>query len=107
MEEFIAPHTDLTGKTVYVLTYVHKHGQDVSVYASREGAAHGLADICRLWWEEGIDRGVIPPESIDSYPEHADGLDDPTVVGAYFHYQGQWKYGEPETWEIDEVAVQP
>jgi len=72
---------------VYILTYTHKHGGDVSAYRTREGAfnaAYGLA-CARVeeWDQEGACR------------LHFESLEDPEAQVDYFHeIEREMSYGE-------------
>jgi hypothetical protein len=52
---------------VYVFVFEHRHGRDVSAYASEELAVAEGARIAREWWEEARERDpslpVKPPTS--------------------------------------------
>lgn len=75
-------------KTVFVLWYTHKNGDDIYTYATEEGARHAMADICRLYWSE-LDPGYLPelPAGQTWYlPATADSLSDDEVLRLYFTY---------------------
>lgn len=84
------PVCDLDGngpEKVWTLTYTHKHGSDVGVYKSYEGAfnaAHGLAcERVEEWDEEGSCR------------LHFESLEDRDAQLDYFHeIEGEMSYGE-------------
>lgn len=48
---------------VHVLTYTHRHGEDVSVYASEAVAQKSIADIVDTYWDE-----LFPNVELDSVP---------------------------------------
>ena len=62
-------------RPVHVVIYEHRHGMDVSAYASHVEAYAAVADIARTWWQERADR---------SAPDDCSGLSDEEVVEAYF-----------------------
>ena len=39
---------------VYVLVIDHRHGSDVSVYATQEAAAASIEAYCREWWAQEV-----------------------------------------------------
>jgi hypothetical protein len=78
---------------VYVLLYSHRHGDDISVYASYDLARAGLAGICREWWNDAR-------AGDDSFPASPDGLSDDEVIARYFNAMDS-----TESWEITEAAV--
>jgi hypothetical protein len=73
---------------VYILTYEHKHGSDVSAYRTRQGAiraAYGLAysRVEEDRWEDGDARAKF------------DAIDDFEEALAYFHeVELEWNYSE-------------
>lgn len=82
---------------VFTLTYTHKHGSDVGVYKTREGAdaaAYGLAcERVEEWDEEGACR--LHFESLEDRDEQMD----------YFHeIEGEMSCGE--LLEINETELQ-
>lgn len=66
-----------TPQRVYVVRYWHKHGDDITVYATEEAAAAGVAEIAREWWDDAVGR-------VDDFPETPDGLTDREVTELYF-----------------------
>lgn len=62
-------------QTVYVTTFEHKHGRDVSVYATADLAEMERQRIAADWWEEelsGADMPEDPRQAADSYFESVD-----------------------------------
>lgn len=62
---------------VWVLDYAHKHGSDVSAYATEEAARSAAAQIARYFWADEAPRC---PEM----PSTPDGLSDEDVTRIYF-----------------------
>lgn len=79
--------------TIFVLTISHRHGGDIYVHQTREGAERNLEGYCRMWWEEAAwndeDDGEDPAE-----PE------DPTeLITRYFSLM------EDESYSIEEEPL--
>ncbi len=74
--------------TVFVLTYTHKHGTDISLYNSEQHAQDAAADLARLYWDGRSDRTA---------PDAADGLSGDALIAAYFDEDGA---GNGETFAI-------
>jgi hypothetical protein len=53
--------------TVWVLQIEHKHGDDISVYASEEAALNAVGEYVRTWWNDMLVDGIelSMPESRD------------------------------------------
>jgi hypothetical protein len=74
----------IIGTEVWVLETSDRHGQDVSVYASHEGAYAALADIASEGWNE-------VPASADM-PESPDGLSEQEMVEIYYRNRADEDY---------------
>lgn len=96
-DQRILPHSDLAGTTVYVLRYWHRHGSDITVHASREGADAQIAGYVREWWVS---------ERYGNMPETPDLLSDDAAVQMYFDAQNDYA-SEPEGYEIHDGPVRP
>jgi hypothetical protein len=79
---------------VYVLTYSHKHGDDVTLHADEGGAEHAIAEIARSYWGDVA-------ALYDDMPATPDGLTDKQVTETYFDY-----YGAFESYSIELRPVQ-
>ena len=55
-------HTNI--RSAWVLLINHKHGQNISVHATEEGAQQALHAYCRDWWDEGIIEQYGKPEDL-------------------------------------------
>ncbi|PWT72132.1 MAG: hypothetical protein C5B60_09900 [Chloroflexi bacterium] len=55
--------------TVYVLQYVHKHGEDISVYASESAAYRAVQEIAERWWEKEMPEGRAMPSDREKMAE--------------------------------------
>lgn len=59
-------------QTVYVLIIEHRHGTNVDVSASQQGALDALADYVNQWWEHEMPGKAVPSnagEAIEQYFE--------------------------------------
>lgn len=65
----------LAAKRVHVVIYEHRHGQDVTVHATPEGAERRKVGLAREYWDEVAGRDGCP----ETAPE-----DDAEAVGLYF-----------------------
>jgi hypothetical protein len=72
---------------VWLLDVHHKHGNNVTVFHTEDGARHGLAEYARVWWSDYEDLPEAPPE------------DDEAVIEAYFNAATE------EYYTLDEVVV--
>jgi hypothetical protein len=72
---------------VYVLEIEHRHGNDITVYHSREAAEDSLLEYVKSYWELEIEDDVEKPE------------DDAELVDAYFEEM------DNEFYNIECVAV--
>lgn len=79
--------------TVWVLSISHRHGTNISAYASQEGALNGLAEYVRDNWEQEC-KGPLPA------PER-----DP--VDKYFYDESVSRVAGDESYDIDELEVLP
>jgi hypothetical protein len=60
---------------VYILAYSHKHGQDLSAYATEALAEAAKVGIAKEWWEDRAD---------DEAPDDYAALTEDEIVTAYF-----------------------
>lgn len=57
---------------IWLLHITHKHGDNYSAHASREGAEAAMESYCREWWEEG----PVPTENlVERYFEEFAGME--------------------------------
>lgn len=54
---------------VYAAVYSHRHGEDVRVFATADGARHWRACIADEWWEHEMPPGRAKPESLEEIAE--------------------------------------
>jgi hypothetical protein len=66
--------------TVHVLSYSHKHGESIMVYATEEGADAAKAEIAREYWADAAGSVNAP----DNFPASADDLSDADAASLYF-----------------------
>lgn len=66
--------------TIYLLSYSHKHGTDITVYATEESANAAKAEIARGYWADAAGSVNAP----DDFPASADDLSDAAAVSLYF-----------------------
>lgn len=66
-------------RQVFVLRIEHRHGDDVSVHTSREGARNALASYVDDWWNEVAD-------NLDE-PVEFSSLDRDAAIDLYFEHQ--------------------
>jgi hypothetical protein len=78
---------------VWVLQYSHKHGEDLTAYATPQAAEAGIAEIVREWWASEM-RGE---EGVPASPAE---LSDAEAVEMYFNHTS-------ETHEIHDLLVYP
>lgn len=83
---------------VYVLHYWHKHGSDISLYATYELARRSIADIARAYWADAVNH---PFSQEVGLPDSPDGLNDEDVARLYFQVMES-----SEGYEITETTVQ-
>lgn len=61
---------------VFVLVISHKHGEDVSVHRTNEGAMEELYQFVQEWWESRME-GPLPSDKADAisayFTEMSDG----------------------------------
>ena len=60
-------------KTVWVLLVTYKHGDDITVFDSREKALVDLDDFVKEYWDDWLSETLIPndrQERIDAYFEN-------------------------------------
>ena len=60
---------------VWVLEYSHKHGTDLTAYATPQAAEAGAAEIARQWWASEMRGEAGVPES-PAEPERRRGRRD-------------------------------
>lgn len=82
---------DLIGATVHVLTYDHKHGINVTVHVTEEGANAEMVGIARAYWDEITHK--------DGVPENPPA-DDDEAARIYFESH------DYESAEVETVTVQ-
>jgi len=72
----------MRGDTVWVLLLNHKHGTDYSVHDSEKSAMMALADYCREWWDEAMERRdderLAPDADNEVIAEYFEVMDDET-----------------------------
>ena len=78
------------GTIVYVLVYCHRHGEDVSVYASEQAALDSVYALVVQSWKKDGPGGKMPRARS-------------AAIDAYF--EQDW-LGTPETYGIEHVRVQ-
>ena len=66
--------------TIYTLTIDHKHGSDVRVFRSEEGALDALAAWARDWWP----KECAPYAEDEGAQAMFDALDDGEAIKTYF-----------------------
>lgn len=76
---------------VFVTRYEHKHGSDLTVFATQDLAIKAQAGIARDWWNEREDQ---------STPDDHSTLSDEEVIEAYFTADN-----EEEFFTIEELPV--
>lgn len=65
---------------VYVVSYSHKHGEDVSVYDSEKAATFGALEIVREWRDDfGIDDDITDEQALEQWCEYTSGCEDITI----------------------------
>ena len=77
------PKTQPTQQTVWVAKWEHKHGGDISLHATEEGARKQLA----AWARETLDDWCSDPKD-DWDKEHA-ALDDAALIEAWPEITGE------------------
>lgn len=60
---------------IFTLLYEHKHGSDISLYFTKEGAEAGAAEIARTFWMDRADH---------SAPDDCSLMSDAEIIHAYF-----------------------
>ena len=61
---------------LYTLHISHRHGDNITVHATREEATAALADYCREYWaQEGIE-GEPPSDDDDVLMQYWDSVED-------------------------------
>lgn len=67
-------------KQVHVLIITHKHGEDYSVFTSKEGAKASLVSWCTNWWKQEFNIpepiGLSDDELIERYFAKVEGVED-------------------------------
>lgn len=81
--------------TVWILTIDHRHGRDISVNETEEGALAACAEYGRQWWSELVGRNddVELPEEPPT--------DNVEAIKLYFDTVGD------EYYELEQAAVGP
>lgn len=98
--ELLAPKPPLR---VWVLTIDHKHGTDITVYATHDNALAALTDYCLDWWQDGA-HGA-PPTPPEDTATHAQWIAyDQAVIAQYFASEEEG-FGDAETYGISEQEV--
>lgn len=87
---------------VFALTYEHRHGADLSLWATEAGAVRSLAETAREWWSEAVEN-ADPDDGIPTDPP----ADDERAVELYFMVMGEDRnVWEPESYRIEGLEVQ-
>lgn len=84
----------MQGARVWVLRVDHRHGEDVYVHQTEEGARDSLEGYCRLWWNEAAAH-IASDEGLDEEPEEPTDRDE--LITRYFEaiLDEQWSI-EPQ-----------
>ena len=88
----------MAAQTVYVLTYTHKHGEDVTVYSTEHAAKRAAGDIARVYWETAVASDYALPGMRKS----PGGMGDEEVTRQYFMVMGN----HGESYSITATDVQ-
>lgn len=78
---------------VIVLRYWHKHGEDLSAYATQEAAEASMAAVARQGWDEIADEAGVP--------SNPDNLTDEAARKMYFD-----RMGDTEGYDTTSLTVQ-
>ena len=65
-------------RCVWVLLINHRHGSNICVHVTEEGAKKALYEYCREWWDDAISEQYGKPEEL--------GRDE--LIDAYFDCHG-------------------
>lgn len=76
---------------VWVVVYSHRHGIDVNVHTTEQGAIAALADLCRFYWDDALAYATVE-NPVPSDPGSLSG--DRQVIDVYFAAVAD------ESWEI-------
>lgn len=76
---------------VWVLTLTHRHGDDITVYATQDLALAATEAYCREWWNDWFD-GDVP-----------DGLSGRDLIDMYFSKSEE--SSRAEYWGLEELTV--
>jgi hypothetical protein len=63
------------GQTVYVLIIEHRHGTNVDVFASRQGALTALVGFVDDWWAREMPGKVIPSNDGDAISQYFEAVE--------------------------------
>jgi hypothetical protein len=86
-------------KRVWILSYTHRHGEDISVYSSYKKAAAGAVDIMRQW-EYELD------ERFDLEQSLRDEIHSLLLQGDYEKVSELWTQATDEELLIQDYEVQ-
>ena len=83
----------MTRQTVYVIVWTHRHGEDISVFASEAGAENYRQETAADQWDEEMGDDVKPDE-----PKMA--------ADAYFEVMGE-REDRAEYFEVYTKTIEP
>lgn len=61
---------------VFVATYEHRHGRDISVFKTREGAEAWAISLATEYWEAELGQRPMPADGSDLADEYFHLVDD-------------------------------
>jgi hypothetical protein len=82
---------------VHVFVFEHRHGRDVSAYASEELAVAEAARIAREWWSEAREQDASLPERPP--------VDDEEAMELYFAAQEGREFYEIATCPVEGIPA--
>ena len=88
----------MKNKMIFVLTYLHRHGADVSVYASEGKAEDAALRIMLAWFDELKDRFGVPESARRRLKKYIKNTDYPKAADT-------WRVYTDESFDIDEHTI--